>query len=499
MYIMNRPLLKLSFSNTFASLGEHFFSFVNPTPFESKTDLVHFNFALGEQLGIKRNEACLQELTDLFSGAHILPGIQPLAMLYAGHQFGHFVSQLGDGRAILLGELKDIQGDLYQVQLKGAGRTPYSRDGDGRAVLRSTIREYLCSEAMHGLGIETTRALCMVVSHDEVYRETVELGAVLTRVAKSHIRFGSFEVFYYRSQFENLKKLADYTIDQYFPCLAKNQDKYIAWLEQVIKSTAQMLAQWQAVGFCHGVMNSDNMSVLGLTIDYGPFGFMESFDPGYVCNHSDYQGRYAYDQQPKMGLFNLSCFAQAILPLLNDDPQVAGELAKTELEKYYVHYKESYISLIRKKLGLSVPMPEDESMLDDLLNLLAEDKVDYSIFFRQLCGFSTETNNCSEVRDLFINRIAFDEWAKVYSVRLKSENTNDHIRKMAMKKINPKFILRNYMAELAIRKAVDEHDYSEIDKLFSILQTPYDEHPENESFAGFPPDWANQISVSCSS
>lgn len=501
---MKHTLSTLPLSNSFASLGEAFFSRVQPTPFDSDATLIHFNASAAELLeldpALYQDSSRSAELAAIFSGKQALPGAEPIAMLYAGHQFGHYVPQLGDGRAIILGETTNQSGERWEIQLKGSGLTPYSRDGDGRAVLRSTIREYLCSEAMHALGIPTTRALCIVGSEDEVYRERIEPGAMLTRLAPSHVRFGSFEVFYYRNQFDHIRRLADYVIEHHYPELAHEDNRYTAWLEAVIACTASLIAQWQAVGFSHGVMNSDNMSVLGLTIDYGPYGFMEAYDPGYICNHSDYHGRYAYDQQANIGLFNLSCFAQAILPILSDEPEQAVEIAKDKLEQYQAQYIQHYSTHMRAKLGLKEKRDEDEALTKDLLTLMANDKVDFTILFRHLAAFSTQNlggNNL--IRDLFLRREAFDAWADRYKSRLIKEDSRDQARFEAMQQTNPRYILRNYMAEIAIRKAEDEKDYSEINRLLKLLQHPFDEQPGQEHYAGFPPDWASNISVSCSS
>ena len=501
---MKHTFSTLPLSNSFASLGENFYSRVQPTPFETQPVLIHYNQHAAELLDL--NPALHLEthhsitIAEILSGKQALPDADPISMLYAGHQFGHLVPQLGDGRAIMLGETTNHKGEKWEIQLKGSGLTPYSRDGDGRAVLRSTIREYLCSEAIHALGIPTTRTLCIVGSDDEVYRERIEPGAMLTRLAPSHVRFGNFEVFYYRNQFDPIHTLADFVIQHHYPELWNETDRYALWLETVVERTALLIAQWQAVGFCHGVMNSDNMSVLGLTIDYGPYGFMEAYDPGYICNHSDHHGRYAYDQQPNIGLFNLSCFAQAILPILSNEPEKAVEIAKSKLEQYQQRYIHHYASRMRDKLGLVKAMPEDETLVKDLLALMAEDKVDFTILFRQLCDFSTIDNKKnSAVRDLFLQREAFDSWAQRYKLRLKKQAITDTQRSEHMKQVNPKYILRNYMAEVAIRKAEDEKDYSEIDRLLSLLQAPFDEQLENEHYAGFPPDWATNIAVSCSS
>ncbi len=478
-------------SNSFSALSEVFYSRVTPTPFETPARWIHFNDAAASLLGLAPGSHADTRLLDWLSGRSLPDGADPLAMLYAGHQFGHYVPQLGDGRAIMLGEITHAE-QKWEVQLKGSGLTPYSRQGDGRAVIRSTIREYLCSEAMHGLGIPTTRALAMIGSDDEVYRERIEQGAMLTRLAPSHVRFGSFEVFFYRSQFDHIRTLADYVIAHHYPALTEAANPYLALFEEAMQRTAKLIAQWQAVGFSHGVMNSDNMSILGLTLDYGPFGFMEAYNPGYICNHSDHTGRYAFDKQPQTGLFNLSCLAQALLPLFDENPDQGVELAKAVLAEYQPLFVKEYSTLMRAKLGLQATYDEDQSLLSDLLELMQQNKVDYTILFRRLGEFT----GC---RDLFLDRESYDTWSKRYTQRLQKENSQDEARKNRMNRVNPKFILRNYLAEVAIRKAEDEKDYSEIDKLFTILQHPYDEWPEHETCAGHPPEWAEQISVSCSS
>jgi uncharacterized protein YdiU (UPF0061 family) len=498
-------LKSIPLNMSFFSLGEEFLSVVPPTPFKSKSKLLHFNHNAAELLSLTQGIEQEQEFVDVFSGRAPLQDAKPFAMLYAGHQFGHLNPQLGDGRAIIIGEVRNKENQNWELQIKGSGLTPYSRDGDGRAVLRSTIREYLCSEAMHGLSIPTTRALSMIGSDDEVYRENIETGAMLTRIAPSHIRFGSFEVFYYRHQYDHIRILADHVIEQHYPELLSEANPYLALLTEVIKRTAKLIAQWQAVGFAHGVMNTDNMSILGLTLDYGPYGFLDNYQPGYICNHSDYQGRYAFDQQPNIGLFNLSCFAQAILPLINKSPDKAVELAKQELEKYQTIFISDFADLMRKKLGLEQTFDEDQQLVEELLGLMQNDNVDYTILFRRLCDFDSENinnqdiNNNAAIRDIFIQRDQFDQWANKYQQRLAKESDNDKQRTIKMKKVNPKYILRNYMAEVAIKKAEEEKDYSEIDRLFNLLQNPFDEQPENETYAGLPPEWAQEISVSCSS
>jgi serine/tyrosine/threonine adenylyltransferase len=488
-----RTLEQLNFDNTFARLPTTFFSRVHPTAL-SRPYLVSFNATAARLIDLSLEEALRDEFAQCFIGNRPLPGSEPLAMLYAGHQFGHFVPQLGDGRAILLGEVKNSEGGCWDIQLKGAGPTPYSRNGDGRAVLRSSIREYLCSEAMHGLGIPTTRALCIVGSDDEVYRETVESAAVVTRVAPSYVRFGSFEVFHHRGQQEQVKQLADYVIARHFFHLINADDKYARFLHEVMLSTAQLMAQWQAVGFSHGVMNTDNMSILGLTFDYGPFGFMENYNPAYICNHSDHGGRYAFNQQPQVGLWNLSALAQALTPL------ISIEQAEAVLDAYGDVYSERYVTLMSQKLGITYAGLEDFELVSSLLKMMQASQLDYTNLFRQLSQFkSAADEKNASLRDQFIDRSAYDAWAAAYKARLQSEQSDDAARKQRMDRVNPKYILRNYLAQIAIAKAEKERDFSEIDTLLRLLAHPFDEQPEMQSYAAPAPEWARHIEVSCSS
>lgn len=494
---MSKTLEQLHFDNSYARLPEIFFSRHQPCSLKAH-HLVHFNKAAAELIELDETEQHREDFLDILTAVSPLPGFDPVAMCYAGHQFGHFVPRLGDGRAIMLGEVKTSQQQHWEMQLKGAGLTEYSRDGDGRAVLRSTIREYLCSAAMHGLGIATTHALFMTGSSEEVYREDIETGSMLLRMAPSHVRFGSFEYFFYTQRYDDLKVLADYVLQHDFPDMQQADNPYLELLSFAIRSTAGLIANWQAVGFSHGVMNTDNMSILGLTLDYGPFGFMEQYDPGYVCNHSDYQGRYAFNKQPEIGLFNVSCLAQALLPLLHENTETAVELAKAELEKYQDHYTVFYAALMRAKLGLLDNDNGDQQLLSDLLGLMQKDKVDYTMVFRHLSQRDRQHRD-QQVRDLFIDTQACDTWLQRYQQRLDAEDSDDETRSADMLQTNPKFILRNYMAEIAIKKARDEQDYSEIDALMQLMQAPYDEHPEYAHYAGHPPDWAQSLSVSCSS
>ena len=491
---MTRHTLEtLTFDNSYARLPEVFYAKVNPTPFGAAPFLISANDAAMELLDLDPQEAARPEFAGVFGGSLLAPGMEPLAMLYSGHQFGVYVPQLGDGRAILLGEIVNGRGERWDLHLKGAGMTPFSRDGDGRSVLRSAIREYLCCEAMHGLGIPTTRALCLVGSDDKVYREQVETGATIVRMAPSHVRFGSFEIFYYRKQHEHLQRLADYVIESHFPHLASAADKYLRFFAEVVERTAALIAQWQAVGWSHGVLNTDNMSILGLTLDYGPYGFMDDYDPGFICNHSDYNGRYAFNQQPYIGLWNLSCLAQTLLPF------VPKEELKAVLDSYQGTIDRYYRDHMRRKLGLREDGGEDEALLQELKSLMVGSRVDYTMFWRELGTFSSDPAAKNEaLREHFLNPDRFDIWAGQYRDRLRSEQSRDDERRAGMDRVNPKYVLRNYLAQGAIEKA-QQKDYSEIDRLLNLLRDPYTDRPGMNSYAAAPPNWGKHLSVSCSS
>lgn len=486
-------LEQLSFENTYASLPAGFYAKLNPTPFSSPPYLVSFNPSAAALIDLDPAEAARPEFAGVFGGSLLVPGMDPLSMLYAGHQFGVYVPQLGDGRAILLGEVRNQAGEKWDLQLKGAGLTPFSRDGDGRAVLRSTVREYLCSEAMHGLGIPTTRALCIVGSDEKVYRERVESGAVLLRLSPSHVRFGSFEVFYYRNQHDRLQVLADYVIDQHYPHLAGKPDRVARFFHEVVERTAALIAQWQAVGWAHGVMNTDNMSILGLTLDYGPYGFMDDYDPGFICNHSDHNGRYAFNQQPYIGLWNLSCLAQALLPVADRDALRASVDAYTPL------FEDRYRTLMGAKLGLQSTDSGDDDLIQEWLAMLQESHADYTNAWRDLGTFRTDPEAANtRVREHFLDLPRFNAWARRYQERVKREHSPDDERRARMNRANPKYVLRNYLAQTAIEKA-QQKDYSEIDRLLALLQDPYAEQDDMEQYAAPPPNWGKHLSVSCSS
>ncbi len=487
-----RKLEELQFENTYARLPESFYARVEPTPLPNP-HLVSFNPDASALLDLDPDEAKRPEFAGVFGGQLLVPGMEPVAMLYSGHQFGIYAGQLGDGRAILLGEVRNDRGEKWDLQLKGAGQTPFSRDGDGRAVLRSTIREYLCGEAMHGLGIPTTRSLCIVAGDEAVLRERPEVAAMLLRMAPTHVRFGSFQAFFARRQPEHVQRLADYVIGQFYPHLAGAPDKYPRFFHEVAARTGRLIAKWQAVGWAHGVMNSDNMSIVGLTLDYGPYGFLDAYDPGFICNHSDHHGRYSFRNQPDIGYFNLRCLGQALSSL------VTPEQEQEALVAYEAACNAHYMELMREKLGLQETHDGDASLAEDLLGLMAAGRVDYTIFFRALGGFrSGESKKNEALRDFFVNRDGFDRWAARYTERLRAEGSRDEDRRPRMHRVNPKYVLRNHLAQVAIERA-RQKDYTEIDRLRLLLKDPFAEQPDMEAYAALPPDWAKEIIVSCSS
>jgi len=487
---------QLPLENSYTTLPASFYTRLQPTPLSSPY-MVCGSASAAALIQLDPADFSRQEFIDAVSGNRTLTHSQPLAAVYSGHQFGVWAGQLGDGRAILLGEA-DAPGTpppgKLELQLKGAGMTPYSRMGDGRAVLRSSIREFLCSEAMAALGVPSSRALCVTGSDQRVMRETPETAAVATRMAPSFVRFGSFEHWFYQGREEELKLLADYVITRCYPELLGEAQPYKALLAEVTRRTAEMIAWWQAVGFMHGVMNTDNMSILGLTLDYGPFGFMEAFDPRHICNHTDQQGRYAYSMQPQIGDWNCHALAQALLPLIGDVDE-----AKDALAVYQPAFSKKMDALLHAKLGLASTQSEDGKLFDDLFGIMAASHVDFTLLFRRLGELRIGEPAFDEpVRDLFIDRAAFDGWAVQYRARLLQENSNDVQRRLAMHRANPKYVLRNYLAQQAIEKAQIK-DFSEVQKLLAVLEHPYDEQPGNEHYAALPPDWASELEVSCSS
>ncbi|HEX7866635.1 MAG TPA: YdiU family protein [Variovorax sp.] len=481
--------LGLRWKPGFHTLGPAFLTDLRPTPLPDPY-WVGRSESVARDLGLPPDWHSSQSTLSALTGSLPVAGTSPFATVYSGHQFGVWAGQLGDGRAIMIGETESG----LEVQLKGAGRTPYSRGGDGRAVLRSSIREFLCSEAMHGLGIPTTRALCVTGSDAHVYREEAESAAVVTRVAPSFVRFGHFEHFAANQREDELRALADYVIERYYPACRTtdrfNGNAYAALLDAVSERTAALLAQWQAVGFCHGVMNTDNMSILGLTIDYGPFQFLDGFDPRHICNHSDTSGRYAFNQQPNVAYWNLFCLAQALLPLIGDQ-----EIAVAALESYKTVFPNKFEGRMRAKLGLAEAAEGDRALIEGVLKLLAAGKVDYTIFWRRLSNYMAD-GNVEPVRDLFLDREAFDAWLLAFSERHPTAGRAQAADLML--KSNPRFVLRNHLGQQAI-EASQQKDHSAVATLLAVLQSPFEEHPDADALAGFPPDWASTIEISCSS
>ena len=455
----------------FKDLGADFFAQIQTQRLENPS-LIHVNQSLKQALNLNITD---QEFLGICSGDNQLGQERPVSTVYAGHQFGYFVPQLGDGRSCLIGELEG-----NELSLKGAGTSPFSRGADGRAVLRSSIREYLCSIAMQGLNIPTTKALAIVASSSEVYREHVEPAAIVTRVAESHIRFGHFEYFSSLGQNENVKKLANFVIKHYMPNV--KQGDYLGMLREVTQSTAVMIARWQAQGFSHGVMNTDNMSILGLTIDYGPFSFMEVYDPGFICNHSDTQGRYSFERQPSVALWNLHRLADTLRVLIEE------EQLKEALSMYEKILVKEYSLLMRNKFGFAVQDESDNAIINNFLELLYTHKKDYHQSIRLLSN--DDQSSLGK---------AFDPWFKDYHKRLKIETEDPNQRRALMNEVNPKYILRNYLAEVAIRRAEDHNEYAEIDSLFKLLRAPFAEHEGYESYDSETPEWAQNLELSCSS
>lgn len=475
------------FKNSWRNELPGFYTELNPTPLQNARLLYH-NRQLAEELGL---DVSLFDAAHagVWSGETLLPGMQPLAQVYSGHQFGVWAGQLGDGRGILLGEQQLKDGRKVDWHLKGAGLTPYSRMGDGRAVLRSTIREFLASEAMYALGIPTTRALTIVTSDTPVRRETTEQGAMLIRVAESHVRFGHFEHFYYRREPEKVRQLADYVIEHHWPELADSKERYELWFKDVVGRTAKMIAHWQTVGFAHGVMNTDNMSILGLTMDYGPYGFLDDYQPDYICNHSDHQGRYAFDNQPAVGLWNLQRLAQTLSPF------IAVDALNEALEHYQFELMRAFGMQMRAKLGFSTEQKADNEILTELFGMMAKERSDYTRTFRMLS--QTEQNDAgSPLRDEFIDRASFDSWFTRYRERLQIERIGDDERQKTMKAANPSLVLRNWLAQRAISGA-EQGDITELARLHKALSQPFIEH--DGDLTQRPPEWGKRLEVSCSS
>ena len=469
-------------SHAYAELPQEFYNLQNWQGFDNPL-LVIENAQLKQELGFDNIEQ--QKLLDIFNGLSSIENLKPLSMVYSGHQFGQYVEQLGDGRGLLLGEIDSSEGSI-DIHLKGAGKTPYSRFGDGRAVLRSVIREYLCGEAMHALSIPTSRALMIIGSDEIVIREKSETAAMLARTAKTHIRFGNFEYFHYNKKPEHVKVLADFCIDNYPAYFSKAKNIYEEFFRSVVKQTAIMIAQWQACGFNHGVMNTDNMSILGETFDYGPYGFMEDYLPTYVCNHSDHQGRYAFKNQPYIGLWNCSALGHALSSLISEEAQ--GEILQT----YEEIFQNTLAKLFREKLGLKQDKSEDAALIQGLLDIMESEKLDYTNTFRNLT--QALTNKITPELDSDIAK----SWIVSFQERQTAEGLSLDKKVISMNQVNPKFILRNYMAQEAI-DAAENNDFSILETLIIILTKPFKEHKEYQNFANKSPAWAKDLEISCSS
>ena len=444
--------------------------------------LIHINKILLDELGLSKES--YEDLMLIFNGTIQIPNIQAVSMNYAGHQFGQYVQQLGDGRGILLGEI-EAKNKYLDIHVKGSGKTPYSRFGDGRAVLRSSLREYLCGEAMHGLGIPSSRSLMIFGSNDVVYREKSETAAMIVRTAKTHVRFGSFEKFFYDGLFDRHKELCDYVISQHLPDKEKSNKKYSYLLESIVIKTASLIANWQSVGFCHGVMNTDNMSILGETLDYGPFGFMDNFNPSHICNLSDTSGRYSYQNQPYVGMWNCTALANTFKHLINKE-----EIAKI-MSVYEKTYAKRLFALYKNKLGLRENRNTDEALVQELLNVMEVQKLDFTRTFRSLSNI-LKTNNSIKVDD------SLKSWSQKFKERHDIEIADIDSRITEMNEINPKFILRNYMLQNAIDQA-EEGSYKEIDILMKLITKPYEENLEYERYSEESPEWAKSLGLSCSS
>ena len=485
-----KTLTQLHFDNRFARLGDTFSTQVSPQPLEAPRLVVASEAAMA-LLDLDPAEAEQALFAELFSGHKIWSTAEPRAMVYSGHQFGSYNPQLGDGRGLLLGEVVNEAGEYWDLHLKGAGKTPYSRMGDGRAVLRSSIREFLASEHLHALGIPSSRALCVTGSDTLVYRERPERGAMLLRLAPSHVRFGHFEFFYYTRQHGELKQLLEHVIEAHFPELLEHPEPFHMFFRTVLERTAALIARWQAYGFCHGVMNTDNMSILGITFDFGPYAFLDDFDAQHICNHSDDSGRYRFSNQVPIAHWNLGALAQALTPL------VPVETLRETLALFLPLYQAHYLDLMRRRLGLTQAGEDDEALVERLLQLMQGSAIDYSRFFRRL-GETAADDAVRALREDFIDLAGFDAWATGYCARVSAEGGSQAERQARMHAVNPKYLLRNYLAQEAI-SAAEQGDYGPVRELHAVLSRPFDEQPGFERYAQRPPEWGKHLEISCSS
>ena len=476
-------LNEIELTNPYLSLPELCYTRVKPTPLK-KPFLIHVNKHVAQDLDIDEEELQSGHFVDFINGALELQGSDSFAMCYAGHQFGFYVPRLGDGRAINIGTI-----GREHLQLKGAGLTRYSRSGDGRAVLRSSIREYLMSEAMFGLGIETTRALALIGSEQEVIREQWEKAAIVLRLSPSWVRFGTFEYFAHKKKYKELEALADYAIAESYPHLADEDNRYVYFFTEVVGKTAILMAEWQAVGFNHGVMNTDNMSIAGLTIDYGPYAFLDDYDFNNICNRTDKNGRYSFGNQPGIGEWNLRALMKALSPLVNE------EKMERVLKHYGRLYTDHFLYLMSKKLGLDTLRDADTEHFKQLLSMMQSQHIDYTLFFRTLSYYRGDRR---ALLKLGLYHKPVNDWLDDYDKRLEKNGISQAERQEKMLRTNPKYVLKNYMLQEAIDVA-NKGDFSLIDALFLIAQNPYDEHPRYERWAGATPDVYRNRKLSCSS
>lgn len=478
-------IVRFPFDNTYARQPERFFARVAPTPVKAPR-LIRVNAPLATQLGLDPIGLASEEHVAVLAGNRVPDMAEPIATAYAGHQFGTFVPQLGDGRAILLGELVDRAGVRRDLQLKGAGRTPFSRGGDGRAALGPVLREYVVSEAMAALGIPTTRALAAVVTGEAVHRETALPGAILTRVAASHIRVGTFEFFAHRRDEQGLRVLADYVIARHYPDTARAERPYRALLDAVVRAQASLIAEWMLVGFIHGVMNTDNMSIAGETIDYGPCAFMDTYNPTAVFSAIDRSGRYAYVRQPAIGQWNLARLAECLLPLLSADRDAAVAEAQEALDAFTSCFEQAYQEKLRRKLGLFTACAGDSELGRDLLATMDANDADFTLTFRRLSAAAAGEADDSSVRSLFADPSAYDAWATRWRRRIAQEPTDAATRRDAMLAVNPAYIPRNHRVEAVIRAAVDDDDFAPFHELVTVLSHPFEDQPAFAPYADPP-------------
>lgn len=474
--------------NSYAGLPDLFSKRTEPTPVESPS-FVLFNESLAQSMGLDIEELKSDHGAAIFAGNQVPEDALPLSMAYAGHQFGNF-TMLGDGRAVLLGEHITPSGERLDIQLKGSGRTPYSRMGDGRAALGPMLREYIISEAMHGLGVPTNRSLAVVTTGEGVKRETELQGAIVTRVAKSHLRVGTFEFAAKGGTEEDLRSLADYAIERHYPHVKEHDNPYLSLFDEVVKQQASLIAKWQLVGFIHGVMNTDNMTISGETIDYGPCAFMDEYDPQTVFSSIDVQGRYAYQNQPGIGQWNLARFAESLVPLVNEDQDQAVELLKKILYKYETYYYFNWLNGMRRKLGLHNEEDQDSGLVDELLQLMKKHRADFTNSFRALTlGQSEETAMACDQ--------AFTKWYEKWQERLKRQDASEDEVQQMMKHANPSIIPRNHRVEEALEAAVEEGDYSVVEQLLRVLADPYAYTAEQEEYTTLPDPSAQPYRTYC--